>query len=306
MKSSRLIAFAALAAGLALLPRVASANGMNPEFMADRLDNVVHLTDGQRDQAVEIFAKENDALQAIASFEDRLEKGMPIRQAARAQIRALLTPAQQQVYDRTPQSEGGGQTMSPVNMAERLDRTVNLTDDQTLQVAAIYEHQAEAMQALTPEERATQGPGINQAARAQVRALLTPQQQQRWDANPTGAEDLEERAYVKSFVRSSPEISAQVGAVVRSVVVGRMYGSSSRSQALKGRYTYKITGSTGSETLKIYWVRLAPGAPITIVRLVQPSDANAATLEFENNFWRGSDGISAESRAAPAPRPPGP
>jgi len=301
MKSFIRTLLTTLAIGFTLLPEPGFAKGMNPAFVANRLDQIVHLTANQRAQAVEIFTKENADLQAIPSVEDRLVKGMPIRQATREKIRALLTPEQQQIYDNTPQSEGGGQTTSPVNMTERIDRTVTLTDEQTLQVAAIYAQEARAIQSLTPEERASKGVEIGRSARAQVRALLTPEQQKKWNANPTGAEDLAEKAYIKNFIMSSPEIAAQVGTVAKATLSGSMLGSNNLNPPSKGRYTYLVVGSMSSETLKIYWERPFPGAPLTIIRIVRTDDTNSANVQFENDFWQVSGSsnltISADERS---------
>ncbi len=233
-----------LALGLASFPAISAAQGMNSSNMAARLDQVVTLTADQKVQVTEIFTEENTALQAIPA-EDRVEKGMPIRQAARAQVRALLTPEQQRIYDQTPQTQGGGQTVNPANMAARMDKVVTLTDDQVAKVAQISEQEAEALNAIPLEDRTEKGMAIRQAAKAQLRALLTPEQQRKFDANPGGAEDLEVRAYVVSFLESSPIIAARVGVVTRVSSVG-LYSvvvSTDRDLSLKGTYSYEVVGS---------------------------------------------------------------
>jgi hypothetical protein len=77
------------------------------DWQVDRLDALVALTAKQREQAHAIFAQAHVQLQGIAPAE-RPRQGMPIRQKMRSDIRALLTPAQQQIYDSTPQRQGGG------------------------------------------------------------------------------------------------------------------------------------------------------------------------------------------------------
>src|SRR5579862_6856208 len=116
MKSCLRHTMITLALGLASFPAISAAQGMNSSNMVDRLDQVVTLTADQKVLATEVFVEENKALQAIPP-EDRAEQGMPIRQAARAKVRALLTPEQQKIYDQTPQTQGGGQTVNPANMA---------------------------------------------------------------------------------------------------------------------------------------------------------------------------------------------
>jgi len=66
------------------LANLSHAQGMNPNFVVDRLDSLVHLNSAQRAAAIDIVTRENSALQAFAPGQERAIKGMPIRQAARA------------------------------------------------------------------------------------------------------------------------------------------------------------------------------------------------------------------------------
>jgi RNA polymerase sigma factor (sigma-70 family) len=237
----------------------------------ERLDKLVHLTAAQKTQAADVFTNENDALQAIASPEDRLVEGMPIRQNARAQIRALLTPEQQQIYDAAPQRLGGGSMQDTAAVAARIDKVVALTDDQVAPVAAIYQQEADALRALSVDDRASgQGIAIRKAAQAQVRALLTLEQQQKFDANPNGAEDLAERAFVGSFLKTSPAIAARLGTITRLTLAGSTVTTATtdeRIQAKAGNYSYRVQGSAGAETLKVYWEKASPSAPFKIVKI---------------------------------------
>src|ERR1700712_3544591 len=90
-----------LTLGFVLVSRLWAA-GMNIDRRVDQLIQLVGLSARQEDQARTIFSQENDALQQFSSIEDRMQKGMPIRQKSRAEIRTLLTPAQQKIYDRSP------------------------------------------------------------------------------------------------------------------------------------------------------------------------------------------------------------
>jgi hypothetical protein len=90
-----------------------------------RLDQLVNLTAGQRAAVTQIFADQNAALQTFTSPEDRMKKGSVIRQNARARIRTLLTPAQQAIYDATPQRLGGGSYHDPDNPLAAQRREVN-------------------------------------------------------------------------------------------------------------------------------------------------------------------------------------
>jgi len=253
---------AALAIGLALVPVIVRGAGANINNAVDRLDKLVGLTAAQKTQAADVFTSENDALQAIASPEDRLVNGMPIRQNARAQVRTLLTPAQQQIYDAAPQRLGGGSMQDTAAVAARIDKVVALTDDQVAPVAAIYQEEADALRALAAEDRAGRpGAAIRQATKAQIRALLTLEQQQKFDANPNGAEDLEERAFVGSFLKTSPVIAARLGAITRVTPAGStvtIATTDEQIQAKAGNYVYRVQGSAGTETLKVYWVKRPP------------------------------------------------
>jgi len=238
----------------------------------DRLDKLVGLTAAQKAQVAEIFAQQEHALQVFTSIDDRMIKSMPIRQKARAEIRAALTPAQQKIYDTSPQRLGGGAMQDAAAIASRVDKVVTLTDDQVAPVAAIYQKMADALAALSPDDRASgQGAAIWKAAKAEVRALLTPEQQQKFDANPNGAEDMEARAFVSAFLKSYPPITARVGLVTRVMPadssVTTTFGINEQVQAMKGTYTYKVQGSAGTETFKVSWDKPAPSAPIKIVKI---------------------------------------
>ena len=249
------------------LANLSHAQGMNPNFVVDRLDSLVHLNSAQRAAAIDIVTRENSALQAFAPGQERAIKGMPIRQAARAQIRAILTPDQQKIYDITPQSEGGGATVNAANRTSDLDRSVTLTDAQVMQVAAIYQKQVEALAALPPQDRTGLASiPIVQATKAAVRAVLTPEQQAKFDANPNSQPDMEEKAYVVSAIRSSSALAARLGAITR-VRLSESSISSVNDQLLNGEYHYRVTGATGSETLTIQWKRTPSTGTFVIVKV---------------------------------------
>jgi Spy/CpxP family protein refolding chaperone len=72
----------------------------------------------------------------------------------------------------------GGKHDRVQELADRL----SLTDAQKTQVAAIYKDQEDALKALSADEKKTKSREITEAHRAQVRALLTPEQQTKFDA----------------------------------------------------------------------------------------------------------------------------
>jgi RNA polymerase sigma factor (sigma-70 family) len=245
--------------------------GMNINAAVERLDKLVHLTAAQKVQATQIFTDQNSALLAFTSEEDRMIKGMPVRQNARAQIHAILMPAQQKIYDTSPQRLGGGAMQDAAAIASRVDKVVTLTDDQVAPVAAIYQKLSDALAALSPGDRASgQGASIWKAAKAEVRALLTPEQQQKFDTNPNGAEDMEARAFVRSILKTAAAVAARVGTVAR-VTPGESWVATTlvneQPQAMKGNYVYKVEGSAGTGTFKVSWEKPAPSEPINIIKI---------------------------------------
>ncbi|HEX2854009.1 MAG TPA: hypothetical protein VHO24_12285 [Opitutaceae bacterium] len=157
-----------------------------PEKMVASLSRAVGLTPEQQVRAGEIFRKETSALLAIPEKE-RFQKGDPIRQAAREEIKAMLTPKQWVVYAITPQVEGGGSNINAKAMTARLDTVVSLSPEQKARVLEIYQRFAEDV-AMIPEDKEhfPQRIDLRQAAQAKVRALLTPAQQQKSDSAPKG------------------------------------------------------------------------------------------------------------------------
>ena len=202
-------------------------------------------------------------------------KGMPIQQNARAQIHAMLMPAQQKIYDTSPQRLGGGAMQDAAAIASRVDKVVTLTDDQVASVAAIYQKLADALAALSPGDRASgQGASIWKAAQAQVRALLTPAQQQKFDTNPNGAEDMEARAFVRSFLKTAPAVVARVGTVIKVTPGGTFFTATTTTtdlneqrQAMTGIYTYNVEGRAGTGTFKVSWEKPSPSEPINIIKI---------------------------------------
>lgn len=153
----------------------------------DRLTQLVGLTAAQRAQIAPVLQVEYDALIAISS-DERPEKGADARVASREQVRALLTPEQQKIYDRAPQFRGGGLTLiAPETKLERLDTLVRLTPGQKEVATKVFEEELESLLAIPPADRGAKGVEARQAAMAQVRSMLNPQQQEIYDATPQSA-----------------------------------------------------------------------------------------------------------------------
>jgi hypothetical protein len=257
-----------LALFLALVPLVTNAAPPSAATRADRLAELVPLTSEQRAKATAVFQHEMDALAALPAVERGLG-GMEIRQASREQIRALLTPEQQQKYDRTPQVRGGGLTLpTPENKTARLDETVHLTATQKPVVLQIYQEEFESLIALPPAERPEKGARFRQAAKEQVQAVLTPEQLALQDRlkQAAAAQEAEEKRAVENVLRSSKTISARVGSIV-SLSSFSSTVSESTGQSRRGKYDYKVTGKNGSEVVSVSWERTASSGPVKIVKV---------------------------------------
>jgi RNA polymerase sigma factor (sigma-70 family) len=237
------------------------------DLLVARLDRLVSLTAAQKTEAAAIFTAENDALDAFSSLDERLEKGVPIRQKMRAQIRALLMPGQRGIYDREPQRLGGGAMQDPAAIADRIDQLVELSDEQLARVAEISQKETDALLAIPVEDRSLKGTGIRQEAKSEVRALLTPEQQQKLDANPNRVDDLVARASVISFIKTSPAIATRLGPVralsltAATLTTMRM---DEQTEIVKGSYTYNVRGGSGTERLKIHWEKGGSSTPVQV------------------------------------------
>jgi Spy/CpxP family protein refolding chaperone len=90
-----------------------------------------------------------------------------------------LMQAQEQKKGR---GQGGGRGGTPEQRIERLEQAVgSLTADQKDKIKAIYEKAAEKMQGLSEDERRQKAMEIMKESSRQVRALLTPDQQKKFD-----------------------------------------------------------------------------------------------------------------------------
>lgn len=86
------------------------------------------------------------------------------------------------------QKKGGGRGgMSPEQQIERLETAVGkLTEDQKKKITAIYGKVREKMEAVPQEERREKMGSIMQETRKEIRAVLTPEQQKKYDEMPQG------------------------------------------------------------------------------------------------------------------------
>jgi len=271
--------FAHLFALITLGSATAAAAGMKVPLAVERLHNLVTLNKVQRSKAADIFAQHNAELELLPASE-RAAKGIPVRERMRTRIRAFLTADQQKIYDSSPQRVGGGSLQDSAAATARVDQVVDLSDEQIVRVAALYEGQTSELLALPEEQRQSDaGSQIRRSTAAAVRALLTPEQQAKYDANPTGAIDLEERAFIAAFIKSSPLFEKKIGQVVDLSSKGRTLhypANPDQPLSMKGTYRYAVTGETGNGLYSVSWTRESPTHPI---RVTQISDEKGQILK---------------------------
>ena len=80
--------------------------------------------------------------------------------------------------------KGKGGQMTAEARVDRLDQAVTLTADQKTKITALYKAQMEKLQAIPQEERREKGQALMQETQKAVRALLTAEQQAKFDAMP--------------------------------------------------------------------------------------------------------------------------
>jgi len=84
------------------------------------------------------------------------------------------------------EKKGRGQ-MTAEQRIEQIEQAVgSLSADQKKKIAGIYAAMAEKMQGLSQEDRREKGMALMQDARKEVRAVLTPEQQKKFDEMPQG------------------------------------------------------------------------------------------------------------------------
>ncbi len=81
---------------------------------------------------------------------------------------------------------GRGGMGNPEQMVQRLDEAVQLTAEQKTKITAIYAKSREKMQALPEDQRMEKGREIMAAVRTEVRAVLTAEQQKKFDEMTPG------------------------------------------------------------------------------------------------------------------------
>jgi hypothetical protein len=101
-------------------------------------------------------------------------------------IGAMFSTSLLQAQDQK-KGQGGRGMPTAEQQIERIEQAVGtLSAEQKTKLKGIYAKMAEKMQAIPQEERREKGMEIFQATRKEVRAVLTPEQQKKYDEMPQG------------------------------------------------------------------------------------------------------------------------
>lgn len=106
-----------------------------------------------------------------------------------AALSVLFSTSLLQAQDqKKKEGQGGGRTMPTAEQQiERIEQAVGtLSAEQKTKLKGIYAKSAEKLQAIPQEERREKAMPILQETRKQVRAVLTPEQQKKFDEMPQG------------------------------------------------------------------------------------------------------------------------
>ncbi len=103
-------------------------------------------------------------------------------------VGALASTTLLQAQEEKKGKGGGGRggMGSPEQMVQRLDEAVQLTAEQKTKITAIYAKSREKMQALPEDQRMEKGREIMASIRTEVRAVLTAEQQKKFDEMTPG------------------------------------------------------------------------------------------------------------------------
>jgi hypothetical protein len=108
----------------------------------------------------------------------------PIRQRARDDIRALLTPEQRAKFNLVPESHGGGLFgLSPWEQLARLDKLVHLAPEQKPPVLEALIDRTENLMENHGPEKVAKRDEIRRVMYTEIRAMLTAEQQKILDAS---------------------------------------------------------------------------------------------------------------------------
>ena len=150
---------------------------------AATLGNALGLTSAQTYKIELIVTQERADRYALGSVPSKADDAR-IKQHAGDQIRALLTPEQRVKFNLVPERLGGGLIgKSPWDQLDRLDKLVHLTPAQKKPILDELIDRTENLMENQAPERAAEAREIRLGMNAEIRALLTPEQQKILDAS---------------------------------------------------------------------------------------------------------------------------
>lgn len=152
----------------------------------ERMFQGLNLSEDQRAKVQTILQGQHSQIQALRSNtslteEQKKQQARELRQANHQQLLAVLTPEQQ-----AKMKQFNGQRMgrhAAFNAGRRF-QALNLTDQQKSQLKPVFESTRQQMQALrsdttlTPDQKREKIQQIRQNQMAQMKSILTPEQQQ--------------------------------------------------------------------------------------------------------------------------------
>lgn len=249
--------------------------GPDPSRLVARLNGLVQLTPLQQIEAKNIFGQECKALLSLSAT-DRPASGAAIRQSANAQIRAILTTQQLELYNITPVSAGGGCTINPSVLVSNLDSAFNLSDDQVQAIAKIYLQEIADLNTLSQSSPSVVA-AFRQNAISAIRAQLDPSQQAQFDRNPKAMPDLDVRSYVMTQLRNSNALIGIVGQITKiEFAADPTIVTTDSDSSQRGQYQFNVTGTLATTKVKVSWSRISPGDSIQIINASAASGAGLA------------------------------
>ncbi len=187
--------FTILIAGLALATTMWAQAGSTPVPAErakhargpERMFQALNLTDDQKAKVQTILQGERSQIQALrnnTSLTDEQKKQQirELRKNDHQQLLAVLTPEQQAKMKELRQGKEGRGGFH----AGRRFQGLNLTEQQKAQLQPVFQATRQQLQALrsdttlTPEQKHEKMREIRQNQMAQMKSILTPEQQQQW------------------------------------------------------------------------------------------------------------------------------
>ena len=155
----------------------------------ERAFQQLNLTADQQSQLKQLMQEQRTQMQALRSNtslspEQRQQQIKQLREANHQKVMGVLTPDQQAQWKQMRQQHRG--RAMAFNRGRRMGglQSLNLSQQQKDQIKPIFQSTRQQVQALradsslTPEQRRAKVKEIRQSQQAQLRAILTPEQQQ--------------------------------------------------------------------------------------------------------------------------------